>query len=82
MRANYYEVLGVEKSATENEIRERFRKLAREQHPDRYRGDAKADAERRLQLLTETINVHQNRHTHRPRRRAISPRRSNRSTWP
>jgi len=57
MRANYYEVLGVEKSATENEIRERFRKLAREQHPDRYRGDDKADAERRFQLLTEAMNV-------------------------
>lgn len=57
MRVNYYEVLGVERSATENEIRERFRKLAREQHPDRYRGDDKADAERRFQLLTEAMNV-------------------------
>lgn len=57
MRANYYEVLGVDRGATENEIRERFRKLAREQHPDRYRGADKADAERRFQLLTEAMNV-------------------------
>ena len=38
MKINYYEVLGVERSATEQEIRDRFRRLAREQHPDRYRG--------------------------------------------
>ena len=34
MKINYYEVLGVDKSASEQAIRERFRKLARESHPD------------------------------------------------
>jgi molecular chaperone DnaJ len=57
MKVNYYEVLGVERSASESEIRERFRKLAREKHPDRYRGDDKADAERKFQTLTEAVNV-------------------------
>jgi curved DNA-binding protein CbpA len=57
MKVNYYEVLGVERSASEQEIRERFRKLARENHPDRYRGGDKADAERRFQTLTEAVNV-------------------------
>src|SRR5713226_8862839 len=57
MKPNYYEVLGVERSASEQEIRDRFRKLAREQHPDRYKGDDKADAERRFQTLTEAMNV-------------------------
>ena len=57
MKINYYEVLGVERSASENEIRERFRKLARENHPDRYRGNDKAEAERRFQTLTEAVNV-------------------------
>ena len=57
MRANYYEVLGVDRTASESEIRDRFRQLARESHPDRYRGPDKADAERKFQLLTEAMNV-------------------------
>jgi len=57
MKVNYYEVLGVERSANEQEIRDRFRKMARENHPDRYRGDDKAEAERKFQTLTEAVNV-------------------------
>lgn len=57
MKVNYYEVLGVDRSASEQEIRDRFRKLAREQHPDRYKGLDKADAERKFQTLTEAVNV-------------------------
>lgn len=57
MKVNYYEVLGVERSASEQEIRERFRRLARENHPDRYAGPDKNDAERRFQTLTEAVNV-------------------------
>jgi curved DNA-binding protein CbpA len=57
MKVNYYEILGVERSASEQEIRDRFRKLARENHPDRYRGGDKADAERKFQTLTEAVNV-------------------------
>jgi tetratricopeptide (TPR) repeat protein len=57
MKVNYYEILGVERSASEGEIRDRFRKLARENHPDRYRGPDKSDAERKFQTLTEAVNV-------------------------
>ncbi|HEX8254097.1 MAG TPA: DnaJ domain-containing protein [Thermoanaerobaculia bacterium] len=57
MKVNYYEILGVDRSASEQEIRDRFRKLARENHPDRYRGNDKAGAERKFQTLTEAVNV-------------------------
>ena len=57
MKVNYYEVLGVDRSATEAAIRERFRQLAREHHPDRYRGPDKAAAEHKFQTLTEAVNV-------------------------
>lgn len=57
MKVNYYDVLGVKRSATEEEIRDRFRQLARENHPDRYRGPDKAEVERKFQTLTEAVNV-------------------------
>jgi len=57
MKVNYYEILGVDRSANDQEIRDRFRKLARENHPDRYRGADKAEAERNFQTLTEAVNV-------------------------
>lgn len=57
MKINYYEVLGVDRSASEQQIREHFRRLVRENHPDRHAGPDKAEAERKLQGLTEAANV-------------------------
>ena len=57
MKVNYYEILGVDRSASEDAIKVAFRKLARENHPDRYRGPDKAEAERKFQTLTEAHNV-------------------------
>jgi curved DNA-binding protein CbpA len=55
---NYYEVLGVSRDAEESVIRDRFRILARESHPDRFREpEKKKAAEDRFQLLTEAVNV-------------------------
>lgn len=55
---NYYDVLGVERTATEVVIRDRFRVLARDAHPDRITDPAKKrEAEARFQLLTEALNV-------------------------
>ena len=57
MKANYYEILGVNRTASEEQIRHRFRELAREHHPDRYKGRNKGEAEKLFQTLTEAVNV-------------------------
>lgn len=54
---DYYALLGVGREASESEIRERFRSLAREAHPDLAPGGLKAEAEARFQQLTEALNV-------------------------
>lgn len=57
MSIDYYAVLGVGREAGAEQIRLRFRELARQRHPDRFRGDEKARAETDFQALTEAFNV-------------------------
>ena len=52
---NYYETLGVKKSASTEEIRKAFRKLARKYHPDVNPGDKAA--EEKFKLLSEAHDV-------------------------
>ena len=42
--ADYYEVLGVPRGATQKDINSAFRKLARKYHPDVNPGDKQAEA--------------------------------------
>ncbi|GHF95212.1 molecular chaperone DnaJ [Streptomyces filamentosus] len=52
---DYYKVLGVPKDATEAEIKKAYRKLARENHPDANKDDAKA--EERFKEISEANDV-------------------------
>ncbi|MGW5734737.1 MULTISPECIES: molecular chaperone DnaJ [Streptomyces] len=52
---DYYKVLGVPKDATEAEIKKAYRKLARENHPDANKGNAKA--EERFKEISEANDV-------------------------
>ena len=43
-KRDYYEVLGVSKGASEDEIKKAYRKLAKQYHPDLHPGDQQAEA--------------------------------------
>ena len=53
-KRDYYEVLDVERSATEKDLKNAFRRLARKYHPDR---SEEADAEERFKEIQEAYAV-------------------------
>ena len=54
-KRDYYEVLGVDKNASEAEIKKAFRKLARQYHPD-VNPDNK-EAEEKFKEINEAYEV-------------------------
>lgn len=54
-KRDYYEVLGVTKNASQDEIKKSYRRLAMKHHPDRNTGDS--DAERKFKEAKEAYEV-------------------------
>src|SRR5947208_7661167 len=55
MKQDFYVVLGVQRDASETDIKKAYRKLAMECHPDRNNGDKAA--EEKFKLVTEAYEV-------------------------
>ena len=55
MARDYYDILGLSKSASESEIKSSYRKLAMKYHPDRNPGDKKA--EEKFKEISESYEI-------------------------
>jgi molecular chaperone DnaJ len=56
-KRDYYEVLSVSKTASDDEIKRAYRRLAMKYHPDRNAGDGKAEAEVKFKECSEAYEV-------------------------
>lgn len=54
---DYYKLLGIERNASEKEIRNAYRKLARDSHPDLQPKEKKKAAEEKFKLINEAYEV-------------------------
>ena len=56
-KRDYYEVLGVSKNASEDELKKSYRRLAMKFHPDRNTGDKAKEAEEKFKEAKEAYEV-------------------------
>jgi len=56
-KRDYYDVLGVPKNATEDDIKKAYRKLAMKHHPDRNQGDDTKKAEEKFKEAKEAYEM-------------------------
>jgi molecular chaperone DnaJ len=57
VKRDYYEVLSVTRTASGDEIKRSYRRLAMKFHPDRNAGDGKAEAETKFKECSEAYEV-------------------------
>src|SRR6476469_4774306 len=56
-KRDYYEVLGIAKNASDEEIKKAYRKLAMKHHPDRNQGEAHKAAEEKFKEAKEAYEM-------------------------
>ena len=56
-KRDYYDILGVPRNSSEEDIKKAYRKLAREHHPDMVAKEGKAEAEKRFKEINEAYQV-------------------------
>jgi len=56
-KRDYYEILGVPRTASADEIKRAYRRLAMKYHPDRNDGDGKTDAEQKFKEAAEAYEI-------------------------
>ena len=63
-KRDYYEVLGINKNATDDEVKKAYKKLAKKWHPD-LNPDNKKEAEDKMKEINEAYDIHKD-----PKKRA------------
>jgi len=56
-KSDYYDILGVSKGASKEELKKAYRKQALEWHPDRHQGEDKVAAEKRFKEINEAYQI-------------------------
>ncbi len=56
-KRDFYDILGVPKNASDDEIKKAYRKLAMKHHPDRNQGDAAKEAEVKFKECKEAYEI-------------------------
>lgn len=56
-KKDYYDILGIPKNSSQDDIKKAYRKLAREHHPDMVAASDKVEAEKRFKEINEAYQV-------------------------